>query len=61
MADKIKVGIIGSTGCGKTTTLRMIAGFESPDKGEIYLGDEAINELTPCAFISVSIISNALY
>ena len=25
----------------------MIAGFESPDKGEIYLGDEAINELTP--------------
>ena len=25
----------------------MIAGFESPDEGEIYLGDEAINELTP--------------
>ena len=34
-------------GCGKTTTLRMIAGFESPDEGEIYLGDEAINSLTP--------------
>ncbi len=25
----------------------MIAGFESPDEGEIYLGDEPINELTP--------------
>ena len=31
----------------KTTTLRMIAGFESPDEGDIYLGDEAINALTP--------------
>ena len=37
----------GPSGCGKTTTLRMIAGFESPDEGEIYLGDEAINSLTP--------------
>ena len=39
--------LLGPSGCGKTTTLRMIAGFESPDEGEIYLGDEAINELTP--------------
>lgn len=41
------VTLLGPSGCGKTTTLRMIAGFESPDAGEIYLGDEAINELTP--------------
>ena len=41
------VTLLGPSGCGKTTTLRMIAGFESPDKGEIYLGDEAINALTP--------------
>ena len=41
------VCLIGPSGCGKTTTLRMIAGFESPDEGEIYLGDEAINSLTP--------------
>ena len=41
------VTLLGPSGCGKTTTLRMVAGFESPDKGEIYLGDEAINELTP--------------
>ena len=41
------VTLLGPSGCGKTTTLRMIVGFESPDEGEIYLGDEAINELTP--------------
>jgi iron(III) transport system ATP-binding protein len=39
--------LLGPSGCGKTTTLRMIAGFESPDEGEIYLGGEAINALTP--------------
>jgi len=41
------VTLLGPSGCGKTTTLRMIAGFESPDEGEIYLGQEAINALTP--------------
>ncbi len=41
------VTLLGPSGCGKTTTLRMIAGFESPDTGEMYLGGEAINELTP--------------
>lgn len=39
--------LLGPSGCGKTTTLRMIAGFESPDTGEIYIGDKAVNELTP--------------
>ena len=41
------VTLLGPSGCGKTTILRMIAGFESPDEGEIYLGDEAINAITP--------------
>ena len=41
------ITLLGPSGCGKTTTLRMIAGFESPDEGEIYLGNEAINALTP--------------
>ena len=41
------VTLLGPSGCGKTTTLRMVAGFESPDKGEIYIGDQAINDLTP--------------
>lgn len=29
--------LLGSSGCGKTTTLRMIAGLEVPDSGELYL------------------------
>lgn len=41
------VTLLGPSGCGKTTTLRMIAGFENPDEGEIYIGGEPVNELTP--------------
>ena len=47
IAPGVFVTLLGRSGCGKTTTLRMIAGFESPDEGEIYLGDEPINALTP--------------
>ena len=31
--------LLGSSGCGKTTTLRMVGGLEKPDGGEIYLGE----------------------
>lgn len=41
------VTLLGPSGCGKTTILRMIAGFESPDEGEIFLGEEPVNNLTP--------------
>ena len=41
------ITLLGPSGCGKTTTLRMVAGFESPDEGDIFLGNETINELTP--------------
>ena len=41
------VTLLGPSGCGKTTILRMIAGFESPDEGEIYIGNNPINHLTP--------------
>ena len=47
MAPGSFITLLGPSGCGKTTTLRMIAGFESPDEGEIYLGGEPINTLTP--------------
>jgi multiple sugar transport system ATP-binding protein len=41
------VGLLGSSGCGKTSTLRMIAGFEDVTSGEIKAGDRRLNELAP--------------
>ncbi|WP_092303547.1 ABC transporter ATP-binding protein [Bradyrhizobium sp. Ghvi] len=41
------VGLLGSSGCGKTSTLRMIAGFESVTSGEIALSQRRIDELPP--------------
>ncbi len=34
--------LLGPSGCGKTTALRCIAGFETPDAGEIRAGDELL-------------------
>lgn len=39
--------LLGPSGCGKTTILRMIAGFETPTNGDIYIGNEKVNSLTP--------------
>ena len=36
------VGLLGSSGCGKTSTLRMIAGFEEVSQGVIRLGDRVL-------------------
>ena len=37
--------LLGASGCGKTTTLRMIAGFEMPSSGKILLNGEDISQL----------------
>lgn len=39
------VSLLGSSGCGKTTTLRLVAGFLPPTKGRIKLGDKDITRL----------------
>ncbi len=39
------VAIMGSSGCGKTTTLRMLAGLENPSQGEIRLAGRSIEGL----------------
>lgn len=39
------LAIMGSSGCGKTTTLRMLAGLEAPSEGVIRLGGKPINDL----------------
>ncbi len=36
------ISLLGPSGCGKTTTLRCIAGLESPHSGEIRIGDEVV-------------------
>lgn len=41
------LAIMGSSGCGKTTTLRMLAGLDVPSEGEIRLAGKRINELSP--------------
>lgn len=41
------VTFLGASGCGKTTTLRMIAGFESPDSGQIFLDGKDITRTPP--------------
>ena len=41
------VALLGSSGCGKTSTLRMIAGFESVTAGSITLAGRRIHELPP--------------
>lgn len=38
---------LGSSGCGKTTTLRMIAGFEDPTEGSILIGGKHAEHLPP--------------
>ncbi|WP_067827475.1 ABC transporter ATP-binding protein [Nocardia inohanensis] len=39
--------VLGASGCGKTTTLRMIAGLDEPTGGRIMLGDKDITHLRP--------------
>ncbi|KUL71632.1 MULTISPECIES: ABC transporter ATP-binding protein [unclassified Streptomyces] len=39
--------LLGASGCGKTTTLRMIAGLEEPSAGTVHLGDQDVTALPP--------------
>jgi multiple sugar transport system ATP-binding protein len=39
--------LVGPSGCGKTTALRMVAGLEDISAGDLSIGDQLVNDLTP--------------
>lgn len=65
--------LLGSSGCGKTTTLRMIAGFLAADSGSIRIDGEEISGLAPesrpvstvfqsyALFPNMSVLGNVMY
>ena len=60
--DKELLVLVGPSGCGKTTTLRMIAGLEEATEGEIYIGDQKVNDVPPRARDIAMVFQNyALY
>ena len=42
VAEGETVALLGASGCGKTTTLRLVAGLEEPDAGEIWIAGECV-------------------
>ncbi len=49
VADGEFLVLLGPTGAGKTTTLRLIAGLEHPDEGAVRIGADTVNRLPPAA------------
>src|SRR6201990_430251 len=47
IADGEVISLVGHSGCGKSTTLNMIAGLEDISSGELLIGGERVNEKAP--------------
>ncbi len=45
--NKEFVVLVGPSGCGKSTTLRIIAGLEEATEGDVYIGDQLVNDVPP--------------
>ncbi len=39
--------VVGASGCGKSTLLRLLAGLEQPTSGDIFIGQQRVNDLPP--------------
>ncbi|MGQ9458685.1 MAG: ATP-binding cassette domain-containing protein, partial [Anaerolineae bacterium] len=54
--------LLGPAGAGKTTTIKIIAGIESPDRGEVFFGDQPVTDLPPWGRdVAVAFETYALY
>jgi putative ABC transport system ATP-binding protein len=40
------LGLMGPSGSGKTTLLNLIAGLDTPDQGEVWVGDQLVSEMS---------------
>ena len=47
IADKEFIVLVGASGCGKSTILRMIAGLEEITSGEILIDNRVVNNVHP--------------
>lgn len=47
IADQEFLVLLGASGCGKTTLLRIVAGLETASEGEIWIGDKRVDQLPP--------------
>ncbi|MER8392383.1 ABC transporter ATP-binding protein [Mesorhizobium sp. M1340] len=47
ITDQEFMVLLGASGCGKTTLLRIVAGLETPSQGEVWIGGRRVDHLPP--------------